>query len=727
MNRNASKNKYWDLLQKGNIAGAEELLLGVLSKEPENHEALHALGLVRSLSGKADQAVLLLRKACELAAGNARFYSDLAITLAGQNRVAEAVSTLNSAVASRKNDPAFCFVLAESLVKLGDVASARRALESAVTAKPDYFEARVNLSELCRTHDDTAAALTHLHAAVTLRPRWAEGHNALGLLYEKVGLGVEARFHFSAALEIAPSMAEARNNLGISFANAGDVKKAIESYRAALSARPEFPEALYNLGNALRDIEEYDAAILSFRAASRLRPSFVEALANAGEALDKTGDYEAAEASFEALLALNGADARTFSSLLCELNYDLRFTPAALYSRHRQFGAMVESHVEPILRTPLRQNSAEADRKLRIGYVSADFNTHPVARFMEPVFRNHNRSRFEIFCYSCGEKTDAQTDIFKHFCNSWIESGALSDQALCQRIRNDGIDILVDLSGHSAGNRLTALALKPAPLQITYLGFPNTTGLSSIDYRITDSIADPPGESRVHSEALFHLDECFCCYSPPPSAPEVGPLPADTTGTITFGSTHTLARLNNRVIDLWSAVLHAAPNSQLLVFRTTLRGVAAARLRDRFEQNGIASERIIMRNTTPARGHLAVYDEIDIMLDTLPWSGHASACEALWMGVPIVTLSGDRFAGRMVTSVLSALGLTNCIAKSSGEFIEKSCALAATRDTLRQLRQTLRTIVASNILCNGPKFTAGLESAYLRMWNAAQTGTPIDS
>jgi predicted O-linked N-acetylglucosamine transferase (SPINDLY family) len=661
-----------------------------------------------------------------LAVNNATFYSDYASALSGQNLFAEAVSVLNNAIGSPGADPRFCFLLAGSLVKLGDIASARRALEAAVTAKPDYFEARVNLSELCKAQDDLPAARTHLEAAVILRPGWAEGRNALGLLYEKAGRVAEARAHFSAALKIAPSMAEALNNLGISFANAGDLKRAIESYRAAISAKPEFPEALYNLGNALRDIEEYDAAILSFRAAYRLRPSFAEALANAGEALDKTGDYEAAEASFESLLALDGSDSRTFSSLLCELNYDPRLDRAALYSRHKQFGAMVESHSECILPTPSWQNSTSADRKLRIGYVSADFNTHPVARFMEPVFLNHNRSCFEIYCYSCGEKTDAQTDIFKRLCNSWIESRVLSDQALCQRIKNDGIDILVDLSGHSAGNRLTALALKPSPLQITYLGYPNTTGLNSIDYRITDSIADPPGEPRVHSEALFRLDGCFCCYSPPHCAPDVGPLPADKTPAITFGSTHTLARLNNRVIDLWSAVMRAVPDSRMLVFRTTLRGVAATRLRNRFEHNGIASDRIILHNTTPAKGHLAVYDEIDIMLDTLPWSGHASACEALWMGVPIVTLTGDRFAGRMVTSVLSALGLDKCIAKSSKEFVEKSRSLAAESDKLRQLRQTLRTTLASSPLCNGQKFTAGLESAYLRMWNATRTGMSID-
>jgi predicted O-linked N-acetylglucosamine transferase (SPINDLY family) len=725
MSNDASIKKSLAFLQTGSIIVAQELLLAILAQEPENPEAVHALGLVRSVSGKPDQALLLLRKACELATNNAQFHSDYAIALAGQSRIAEAVSSLKNAIASHESDPAFCFVLAGSLANLGDIASARGALEAAATAKPDYFEARVNLYELCKAQGDHAAAQRHLESAVTLRPRWAEGHNALGLLCEKAGLGAEARVHFSAALEIAPSMAEAHNNLGISFANAGDVKKAIESYRTALSVKPEFPEALYNLGNALRDIEEYDAAILSFRAALRLRPSFVEALANAGEALDKTGDYEAAEAGFESLLALDGSDTRAFSSLLCELNYDPRFDPPALYRRHTQFGAVVESGRIPS--AALRHNSADGDRKLRIGYMSADFNTHPVARFIEPVFLNHNRSRFEIYCYSCGEKTDAQTDIFKRHCNSWIESGALSDQALCQRITNDGIDILVDLSGHSAGNRLTALALKPAPLQITYLGYPNTTGLNSIDYRITDSITDPKGESRVHSEALFRLDGCFCCYSPPPSAPEIGPLPADNAGAITFGSTHTLARLNNRVIDLWSAVMRAVPNSRLLVFRTTLRGAAATRLRDRFEHNGIASDRIIMHNTTPVEGHLSVYGEMDIMFDTLPWSGHASACEALWMGVPIVTLSGDRFAGRMVTSVLSALGLNICIAKSSEEFIEKSRTLAAERDKLRQLRQTLRTTMASSILCNGPKFTAGLESAYLRMWDAKQTGESIDS
>ncbi len=238
-----------------------------------------------------------------------------------------------------------------------------------------------------------------------------------------------------------------------------------------------------------------------------------------------------------------------------------------------------------------------------------------------------------------------------------------------------------------------------------------------MDYRITDSITDPPGEPVTHSETLIRLNGCFCCYAPPSSAPGVGPLPADSAGVVTFGSTHTLSRLNKQVLGLWSSVLAAVPGSRLLIFRTTLRGDAAKRILELFKSNGIEPERILLQSAVPEQGHLAAYNNMDVMLDTLPWSGHASASEALWMGVPVVTLSGNRFAGRMVTSVLSALGLNECIARSPEEFVGKASALAASGMRLRELRNGLREKMSSSPLCDGARFTAGLEAAYLRMWN----------
>ncbi len=714
MSNTAAIKEADEFFRAGNFLAAENAVGGVLALDPGNAQALHLLGLIRRQSGNLEEAKLLLCKADEAMPGNSQFISDCASIFHAQGHFDEAAKRLRTAVGLSPRDSNLLFKLAGSLRALGDIIAAREALEAALACSPAYFDALVNLSEICRTLGDSVAAASRLAAAVALRPGWAEGHNALGLLYEKAGNNDRAQMEFIKAIELAPANPDPYNNLGMLCAKTGDVRRAMEHYKTALQLRPDFPEARYNLGNCLRDIEEYDAAILSFRAAVRLRPSFTEAIYNLGEALDKTGNYEEAEDCFAAIVSADGIHAKAHSSLLWTLNYDPRYGPAKLYEQHKKFGVTFE---RPLHRSALRPCDAAPGRRLKIGYVSADFNNHPVARFMAPVVRNHDRSQFEIFCYSGVEKPDAQTEFFRRHCDTWIDAEAMPDESLAGRIRQDGIDVLVDLSGHSAGNRLPLFALRPAPVQATYLGYPNTTGLSSIDFRLTDSITDPPGEPRVHTENLLRLDGCFCCYAPPPAAPDVGPLPADTAGAVTFGSTHTLSRLNKSVVELWSEVLRALPLSRLLIFRTTLHGEARARLSGQFEACGVAPGRITMLDTVPPQGHLAVYNSMDIMLDTRPWSGHASACESLWMGVPVVTLATDRFAGRMVASVLSCVSLGECIARSREEFVARATSLASSLDKLRLLRGGLRDTLTASPLCDGARFTRGLESAYRRMWN----------
>jgi predicted O-linked N-acetylglucosamine transferase (SPINDLY family) len=337
---------------------------------------------------------------------------------------------------------------------------------------------------------------------------------------------------------------------------------------------------------------------------------------------------------------------------------------------------------------------------------------------MEPVLRCHDQEHFETFVYSDRAVPDQVTQRLRGIVGNWREAFCWSDAELAARIRSDEIDILVELSGHTAQNRLGAVALRPAPIQVSYLGYPSTTGLTSLDYRFTDAIADPPGEPVQYSEQLWRLSPGFCCYAASEDLPPVSPLPCATRSEITLGSLHHLAKLNGQVLDLWASVLKALPECRLLVFRNTLHGFAAERLTREMTQRGIESNRFELRHAMPTSGsHLSLYDEIDLTLDVLPWSGHTTSCESLWMGVPVVSLAGNRFAGRMVASVLTLAGFTQWIATDAEQYLEIVRQLVADRTKLAALRNGLRNRVAHSPLSDGATFTRSLENAYRGMWH----------
>jgi predicted O-linked N-acetylglucosamine transferase (SPINDLY family) len=322
----------------------------------------------------------------------------------------------------------------------------------------------------------------------------------------------------------------------------------------------------------------------------------------------------------------------------------------------------------------------------------------------------------EAVCYADVVVSDAMTERLRSLAAGWRVTCGRSDAEVARLVREDGIDVLVDLAGHTGG-RLGVFARRPAPVQVAYLGYPATTGLTAIQYRLTDAVADPPEEVRCHTEELERLPGCFCCYAPPADAPAVSPLPARSRGHVTFASLHKLAKLNGRVLDLWCGLLRAVPAARLLVFRDSLRGSARDDLRKRFEGRGVSEDRVMFAHEVEGGGsYLDVYSQVDVLLDALPWGGHATACEALWMGVPVASIRGDRHAGRMVASVLSYVGLGEMVAEKPEEFVGIAAGLAGDVDLLAALRSGLRERVRSSSLCDGAAFTRGLEEAYRQVW-----------
>jgi predicted O-linked N-acetylglucosamine transferase (SPINDLY family) len=348
--------------------------------------------------------------------------------------------------------------------------------------------------------------------------------------------------------------------------------------------------------------------------------------------------------------------------------------------------------------------------------VSGDFFRHAVSYFIEPVLAAHDRVQFRILCFYSGTVQDEVTARLRSLCTAWRDVAALSDEALAASIREEGVDVLVDLSGHSKGERLLALARRPAPVQITWLGYLNTTGMAAMDYRLTDVVADPPGEpDRLHRERLLRLPECQWCYRPPADAPAVSPLTAHGTGRVTFASFNHFDKLSERCVGLWAKVLSNVPTARLAVF-----GVPAAEsadfLLDVFEREGLDIGRIDLRRPLDFDAYLRARHEVDIALDSLPYNGATTTCESLWMGVPVVSRAGVAGAQRSGASLLGAVGLAELVAQSDDDYVEKARRLAADVTALAALRQGLRERVARSSLLDAERFVRQLESAYRQAW-----------
>ena len=401
--------------------------------------------------------------------------------------------------------------------------------------------------------------------------------------------------------------------------------------------------------------------------------------------------------------------AAAHSNLLLAMHYDPAKSPEEIFAEHRK---TPHASVEP---ARSHSNDPTPDRRLRIGYLSPDFRSHSVAFFFEPVIEAHDRAAFEVTCYSNVPRPDHATLRFERLADRWRNVRGLGDEAAAALIRADGIDILIDLAGHTGENRLDVMARKPAPVAVTWLGYPDTTGLPQIDYRITDAWADPPGASeRFHTEELVRLPGGFLCYMKPRDVAGCGLPPCERTGHITFGSFNNFSKLNPQVAEVWSAILDRVPGSRLLLKSKAL-GDQGARQRARELFRGRDGVELLARNPS-VRQHLEIYGRVDIALDPFPYNGTTTTCEALWMGVPVVALAGRRHAGRASLSLLASLGLEELIAESVEDYARIAAGLAGDPARLRELRATLRRRMAESRLTDAQTFTRVLESAYRTMW-----------
>lgn len=597
--------------------------------------------------------------------------------------------------------------------RAGRLQDAERGYQEILARRPDYPPALNLMGMLAGQTGRATLAVDLLSRATASAPTNAEYQSNLGSALLMAGRVTEAVAAFQHAVQVQPDHPEAHRNLGVALNLTGQRDAAIAEFQRTLALQPANLAALLNLGNSYLAAGRPDDAATQFRHALRLKPDFVQALNNLGMAQASQGNLRDAMECYRRAFTTNPDFSQAQSNLIYTLHLDPAADDAALRT---ELDFFARRFADPFAKSPAQHaNEPDRARRLRIGYISPDFREHAVARFLIDFLALHNHQQFEIHCLSDHMAADAMTKRIQSHADRWHNVAGIPDAKLADLIRASEIDILIDLASHTTGNRLRAIACKPAPLQITYLAYPSTTGMKAIDYRLSDARLDPPDElSTLYAEKTLYLPETYWCYSLPPEATEPGPMPVRKSGHITFGCLNSLSKVSAPVIEAWSAILKAVPNSRLLLHASV--GTHRQRYLDLFAAQGIEAARIEFIPYQPLAEYFRTYHQIDIALDPFPFSGTAVTCDALYMGVPVITLRGKRAVGRSGVSILTSLSLLELIGNSVDHYVQLAIKLAQDRRTMSRYRGSLRAMMQKSALMSPERFTRNLERAYRRIW-----------
>lgn len=612
------------------------------------------------------------------------------------------------------HSPAIADLARQALASLknGQLVQAKKACLNILQIQPGNAEAFHLLGIIAaqlRSYDE---AIENFRRAIVLEPRQPAFHYNLAKALKETNDFPSAIAGYRKALSLDPEFLDAALNLGNVLKEAGRLDEAAACFKAALAKSPGDGEMHYNLGNVHVAQGRLEDAATCFRAALACKPGFAEAITNLGNVLKEQGRLQDAVDCYREAMGLAPAYLAAQHNLLYTLNFDYLETPEEVFAEHRRFGLRLASKIAS---GPVAAASPRASR-VRLGYVSADFRTHSCAYFLEPLLGAHDATRFEVFCYSDVKHPDTTTARLKKLAGHWRDVSRLNDDALSEVIRQDNLDILVDLAGHTEHNRLPVFAGRAAPIQVAWLGYPNTTGLATVDYRLTDSRADPEGETDfLYTERLLRLPVSFLCYQPPPGSPPVVSPPCEKNGYVTFGCFNNASKVTPSVMSVWSELLTAVSDSKLLLKSRQFKDQATReRYLDLFESFGVDRDRVELIGQLPNRhDHLAAYGKVDIALDPFPYNGTTTTCEALWMGVPVISLAGEMHAGRVGVSLLHSIGLEALIARTPAEYVSKGAKLASDCASRAKARKTLRDSFLNSPLCDGKRFARDVESALL--------------
>ncbi|MGD0464911.1 MAG: tetratricopeptide repeat protein [Tepidisphaeraceae bacterium] len=737
----------YQLHQAGRLAEAAGMYRQILAQNPKHADALHLLGLLARETGRLEAAEDLIRKALAVQPQSVDFHINLGIVLTDRRRWDEAITCYRQALALKPDSGEGLFNLGIALANSGRLEEALAAYRQAVVCKPDMAEACIRLAELLFNMGRTEEAAAVSRQALNMRPDSLEACNTLGNLLCSLGREEEALEAYFQALTIQPENATVYYNAAVALKTLGKRNEAEAAIRRALALKPDFAEALVNLGAILVEGGRLEEAITVLKQSLAIRPDFAEALNTLGKSLKDLGRIEEAYEVLQRAVAIKPDYANSYntlgnillvmgrveeslqayrravelehqnptaqSNLVFAMNFDPRFDAAAILREARQWN---ERHAKP-LRHLIRphENTREANRRLRVGYVSADFREHVVAWNLLPLLGHHDPEQVEVFCYSSVTQADAMTEQLRAHSNHWRDVSPLNDERLAALVRDDRIDLLIDLSLHSSGNRLRAFAMAPAPVQITYLGYCGTSGIDAMRFRLSDPHLDPPQmDLTCYSEQTIRLPQTYWCYAPGGQTPEPSPPPVLGNGHITFGCMNQFTKVSSAAMELWCEILKRVPRSRLLVH--ALAGKHLGSVSEHLDRQGIAWDRVEFVGRQPWDQYTRTYHRIDIGLDPFPYNGGITTCDTLWMGVAVVSLSGPTAVGRAGRSILYNLGLADLVANDPDQYVRLAVDLAGDLPKLSELRQTLRDRMKASPLMDAPRFARNVEAAYRDAW-----------
>ncbi|WLE62337.1 tetratricopeptide repeat protein [Burkholderia plantarii] len=658
-------------------AAAVEVYAALLAIDPAHADALNNLGNCHRQQGDAPAAEAVYRQAVALHPGDANALTNLATLVLAAGRTDEAVTLL----------------------------------EAAVQAAPDWPCGLANLGVALHRGGDFAGSAARLARALELDPAFPEADYNLANALHALGRRPEALVHYRRAIAQVPAHADACNNLGIVHRESGQLHEAADAFRAAIGLRPDFLAALNNLAVVLRTLGAMDEAEAHLRRALAVDPHHAVTHNNLGNVLKDQGRLDEGIDSYRRALASDPDNVLAHGNLVYALSFQAD-QPGPILEECRRWSARHEAPLRAA-RQP-HPNDATPARRLRVGYVSPDFRNHCQTLFTLPLLAHHDHRHFEVFCYASVARPDDLTRRLAAHADVWRDVSRLDDERLARTIRDDRIDILIDLSMHMADSRPLLFARRPAPVQIAWLAYPGTTGIDAIDYRLTDPWLDPAGADAWYTERSIRLPDSFWCYDPLADTPAVNALPALANGYPTFGCLNNPCKLGDASFRLWGAVMRSLPDARLILMAPD--GSARARLLDKLARHGIAAGRVAFTPFRPRADYLQTYHQIDIGLDTIPYNGHTTSLDSYWMGVPVVTRIGDTVVGRAGLSQSTNLGLGEVVADSDARFVEIAVELAGDLPRLGAMRASLRERLAASPLMNGPRFATHIEAAYREAW-----------
>jgi len=662
----------------GQLGQAEPIYRQILSAQPNNAPALGMLGTLCHQSGRTDEALDLLRQAVAANPNAAEGYANLGAVLLGAGKVDESIAASGRALQLSANSTEAMSNLASALYVAKRFADAAPVYRRLVSLQPKDAVATYHLGMSLRSIGKIDEAIAALASAIALRSDIPDWHFRLATALRDRGHLDDAVSALRTVIAMEPTHAEAHNFLGMIFSERASIDEAIACYQKAIEVKPTFGGAYNNLGNALKEIGRVSEAIPLYREADRLQP-----------------------------------DSRIVGNMLYSMHFDASFNARQLLAEHAKwddrFAKPLRDSIAP------HSNNRDPNRRLKIGYVGLDLREHPVGRFLLPLLANHDHSQFEIHCFTDLLRPDHLTQLMQQHTDRWHPTSALSHEALAQLIRKEQIDVLIDLNMHMDGTRLLAFARKPAPVQITYLAYCSTTGVAAMDYRMSDPYLDPPGGNEsVYSEKTVRLPRTYWCYQAPPYEAELTPLPAASKGYVTFASLNTFSKVTPATLDTWATIISNVPGSHLLIH--TGEGSHRRQILGRFTSAGIDASRVEFVGRVPIDVYMRNYKSVDIALDPFPYVGGTTTCDALWMGVPVITLRGETAVARGGVSLLSNVELPELIAKDVTDYIRIATSLASDRARLAQLRSTLRDRLIASPVMNASQFARDFEALLRDAW-----------